>query len=45
MTSFTDQVKIGAAQYARSLPTTTPAFITGYAEDEISGVPVAPVFA
>lgn len=45
MTSFGDSVKIGSAQFTRALPTTTPGFILGYKEDEISGAPVAPVYA
>lgn len=44
MTTFTDQTKLGAANFPRALPTTTPAFTVGYAEDEIFGVPVSPVF-
>lgn len=45
MTSFSDGLKVGAAQFARALPTTVPAYIVGYFEDEISGVPVAPVYS
>lgn len=45
MTSFGDSVKIGSAQFARALPTSVPGFIVGYKEDEISGVPVAPLYA
>lgn len=44
MTSFSDQVKSGNAVFARAAATTAPAFTIGYAEDEITGVPVAPVF-
>lgn len=45
MTSFTDPLKTGRAEYARSLPTTTPGYIVGYAEDEYRGVPIAPVYS
>ena len=44
MTSFSDLQKIGRAQYSSALPTSVPGYISGYAEDEISGVPVAPVY-
>ena len=45
MTSFSDPLKTGAAQYARALPTTSPGYIVGYYEDEISGTPMAPVYS
>lgn len=44
MTSFSDQLKNGRGYYARATPTNTPGFIVGYAEDEVIGVPVAPIF-
>lgn len=39
MTSFTDNLKLGAAVYQRALPS------TGYAEDEFRGIPVTQMFA
>lgn len=45
MTAFSDQLKTGAANFARALPTTTPGYILGYKEDEIYGVPVESIYA
>lgn len=45
MTAFTDELKLGAANFPQALATTISRFVIGYAEDEIYGVPVAPVFS
>lgn len=45
MTTFTDQTKSGGSAFSRALPSTAPGFILGYKEDEVYGIPVAPVFS
>lgn len=43
MTSFSDQTKLGRAYYNRATATNTSGYVVGYAENEVIGVPVAPV--
>ena len=44
MTSFSDQEKAGRAYFSRSVATSVSGYTLGYLEDEVVGVPVAPVF-
>jgi hypothetical protein len=44
MTSYSDQVKLGGAYYNRATASTSGGYIIGYDEDEIRGVPIAPIF-
>lgn len=44
MTSFSDQLKLGGAQYAPATATTSAGYVIGYSDLENTGVPVAPVY-